>query len=99
MIDMVAQDPEQAEVSGHHDQAQDPGHESGQDAEERSDRAGVDGHDPGDEGYAAGDGVQDYGSGEAVGGTSFNLGELDPVYTGDDMRWLIADVAAGAPVG
>jgi hypothetical protein len=27
MIDMVAQDSEQAKVSGYHDQAQDPGHE------------------------------------------------------------------------
>jgi hypothetical protein len=57
MIDMVAQDTEQAEVSGHHDQAQDPGHECGQDAEERSNCASTDGYDPGDEGYATGDGV------------------------------------------
>ena len=57
MIDMMAQDPEQAEVSGHHDKAQDPGHECRQDAEEGSDCAGADGHDPGDEGYAAGNGV------------------------------------------
>lgn len=98
MIDMVAQNPEQAEISGHHDQAQDPGHESRQNAEERSDRAGADGHDPGNEGYAAGDGVEDHGSGEAVGGTSFDLGELDPVYAGDNMRWLITNVAAGTPV-
>ena len=54
---MVAQDAEQAEVSRRHDQAQYPGHKSRQDAEEGSDRAGTDGYDPGNEGYAAGDGV------------------------------------------
>ena len=57
MIDVVAQDPEQAKVSGHHDQAQDPGDKSGHDAEERSDGASAYRNNPGDEGHAAGDGV------------------------------------------
>lgn len=57
MIDMVTQDTEQAEVSGHHDQAQYPGHKSGQDAEERTDGASADGHNPGDRDHAASNGV------------------------------------------
>ena len=94
VIDVVAQDSEQAEVSGHYDQAQYPGHKCGQDTEERSDRAGTDGHDPGDESYAAGDGVQDHGSGEAVGGAGFDVRELRVVKNGDNVGKFVADVAA-----
>ena len=94
MVNMVTQNSEQAKVSGHHDQAQYPGHESCQDAEERTDGASADGHDPGDEGHAAGDGVQDHGSGEAVGGAGFDVGELCAVNSGDDVGRFVADVSA-----
>ena len=98
MIDMVTQYPEQAKVSGHDDQAQYPGHKCGQDAEQRSDRAGADGHDPCYECYAAGDRMQDHGSGEAVGGAGFDVGKLCTVNGSDDVRRLVTDVATGAPV-
>jgi hypothetical protein len=57
MIDMVAQDPKCAEVGGHDDQTQDPGDEGDEDCRKRPQYAGANGHDPGDESYATGNGV------------------------------------------
>ena len=94
MIDMVTQDSKQAEISGHHDKAQYPGHKCGQDAEQRADGAGADGNDPCDKCHTAGDGVQDHGSGEAVGGAGFDVGQLCAVNSGDNVGRLVADVAA-----
>jgi hypothetical protein len=59
----------------------------------RSDRTGADRHDPGDECHAAGDGVQNHGSGEAVGRAGFDVGKLRAVHVGNDMSGLISDVA------
>lgn len=94
MIDMEAQYPEQAEVSGHHDQVQDPRHKRGQDAEERADGASADEDDPCDKCHTASDGVQDHGSSEAVGGASFDVRELCAVNRHDNVGRFIADVAA-----
>lgn len=98
MVDMVAQNAEQAEVSGHYDQAQYPGHECSQDAEERPNCASAYGDNPGDEGYAAGDWMQDHSAGEAVGGASLDVGKLRTVHAGNDMSGLVPDMAVGAPV-
>jgi hypothetical protein len=98
MIDVVTQDSERAEVGRHHDQTQYPGDEGGEDCKKRPEHAGADGYDPGDEHYAAGNGVQDHCSGQGVGSSGFDVGELGAVGCGDYVRWCIADVATRAPV-
>lgn len=55
-------------------------------------------HDPGYEGDAAGDWVQDHGAGKAVGGAGFDVVELRAVGGGDDVGGRVADVPTGAVV-
>jgi hypothetical protein len=98
MIDAVSQDSKHAEVRGDHGQTQYPGNECGQDCKEGSDHAGADRHNPGDESHAAGNGVQDHCSGQAIRSPGFNVGEVGAIGCGDGVGGCVADVAAGAPV-
>jgi hypothetical protein len=75
-----------------------PGDKGGEDCKKRPEHAGTDGHDPGDEGYAAGNGMQDHCSGQGVGSPGFDVGELGAVGCGNNVRGCVANVAARAPV-
>lgn len=95
---MVAQDAEHAEIGREDGQAQHPGDERCQHAEEGADHAGADGDYPGDEGNAARDRVQDHCSSEACGGSGFDFVEFALTGGGDDVCGCVANVSAGAPV-
>jgi hypothetical protein len=86
------------EIGSHHDQTQYPGDKGGEDCKKRSEYAGTNGNDPGDERYAAGNGMQDHCSCQGIGSSGFDVRELGAVGRGDNVRGCVADVATGAPV-
>lgn len=98
VVDVRLDDAESDKVDDHDDDGDDESQSGNQRGEERADEAGAEGEEEGDEVETAGDGVQDHGLGECLGGVLSVVGEGGTLDHAHHVGRVIADVGGRAGV-
>jgi len=98
IVDVVTNDAEQDEVSGHHHHGEDPCEGRGQRRKDCAANTGAESKDEGNECHGGDDGVEDHHARQGLSRVFRGGLEAGLVDGGHDFSWVIANVLAGTEV-
>jgi len=98
IVDVVSDDAEEGQVSGHDHHGEDPGEGCGQRRKQCAADTGTKSEDEGNECHAGDDGVENHHTRQRLGGILRGIAEGGLIDGGHDASWVIANVLPGTEV-